>query len=282
VPPEDYFEHAPRITRLTGGVYRIHDWHSYLGFLGAGTTGAAPAIMGTAGKFTRIVYLPSVAVPVIDALPAAAVTGHLRLAARRWLRRYREPTEIVRRVGLEGGELASSLARLCDVPGSAWSRLRFLFVGHRARHFTGLGVHLAAQSVRCAAPYLDARWVGAAARLPTVDCRYESFHRTFIHELHPELAALPTEREPSVARRLPWPGQRRKSLRVSREAPSYSPFRRVLELPACQALLLESEDLDSHATREQRARALERRDVATCNLLLTLHFAGAAARESTR
>jgi len=127
-------------------------------------------------------------------------------------------------------------------------------------------------STRAVAPFLDARWVDAAARLPRHDKLGSRFHRRLVAECDPRLLEYPLAGEERVLpapRLLYWlrkPG-----------AVGYDTFGAATRLPEFEELIRDSPLLDQFATRKQRVRVLATHDEASLDLLLTLHFAAEAA-----
>lgn len=257
-----YLDHAPAIARATGGAYLAGDWHSRLLFEGAQALGAPVVVKGTNGELARSFYAGFPGAALAARLPRGAARARLELTARRGRQAF--PT---RPAFLEGaGGLAAELAALCAGPARPLDRLDHFYALQRIRHFCGMGVRLSDDVLPVAAPFLDARWSLAVARLPRHWKLEGRLHRVAIARLAPELLRHP------FGGATPAP-RRGRDTRVA-----YGPFDRVLRDRATLERIRWSPYLDQLADDDARVHAIETADRSLLELLLTLHEAGEAAR----
>ncbi len=258
-----YLEHAPAITRATGGAYLAGDWHSRLLFEGAQSLEAPVVIKGTNGELARSFYAGFPGAALADRLPGGVARARLAITVRRGRQSF--PT---RPAFLEGaGGLAAELAALCAGPARPLDRLDHFYALQRIRHFCGMGVRLSDEALPVAAPFLDARWSLAAARLPRRWKLEGRLHRVAIARLAPDLLRHP------FGGATPAP-RRGRDTRVD-----YGPFDRVLRDPATLERIRWSPHLGHLADDDARVHAIETGDRSLLELLLTLHEAGEAATQ---
>jgi hypothetical protein len=279
LPVRDYLAEGPLIARLTSGTKPAAHWHTFLYSRHAADSGGAPHVVGSNGEFARSFYFDKGAVArALDALrtslpPLAYYGARLQRQARRLagaLPFLGGPREAAR--------LAGRVTRLCGARGTALERFDRFYTTQRVRHFIGNGLALYAAHCTPVSPFLDARWIAAAAGLPRAAKLGSNFHRRVIERNAPDLLRYPTDAGVPMARRAPrgyWRAKKAAGV-------GYSPFAEVLAEPATIDTILESEPLDEFVDRAGRRRVIEARDAQAMNVLLTLHFAAEAARDATR
>jgi hypothetical protein len=276
--------------RLSGGTEPIADWHAYLGFRATAELGAAPIVQGTNGEFVRSAYTDARVVQrlldllpcskPVDVLPAHPLTlAHFAAKTVYWRSRYREHSALVDSIGAaERVAFVRRMAALCAHDGTHLDQMDTFYAEQRIRHFGGNGLHLSAASTATASPFVESDWLRVATRLPRRYKLGRRFHRHVVRTLTPELAEFPIYGRPRVEAA---PSRFVCSATLPSET-GYSPFAEVAARPESQEVLVESPLLDELATRAERERIAATQDRASMNLLLTLHFAAATAREAAR
>ncbi len=151
-----------------------------------------------------------------------------------------------------------------------------LYATERVRHFIGSGLALYARHGAPRSPFLDARWIGAVARLPRAERLGSNHHRRAIAALWPNLLGFPVGSDGPMERRAPPLYHLR-----GRKPIGYSPIRELLDDPRTREIVVESNDLDEILPRADRAAAIENRSPAV-ELLLSLAFAGELGREAAQ
>lgn len=258
--PADYVDLAADIVHRTGGAYPAGDWHSRLFFRGAAADDCPVVLKGAGGELARSFYADAgPAARLAEHGPAALARLRLELMVRRGRARYRRLPAFLdpARGGDDGRGLPERLAALCAGPARPLDRLDHAYVHQRLRHFVGMGVVLSAAELPVAAPFLDARWVLAAARLPRARKLGSAWHRSAIARFAPALLPAPHRRAGAVV--------------------GYSPFARVLGDPGVQERIRRSPLLERFASERERDAAVDAGDHASMELLFTLEAAASAA-----
>ena len=270
---EQYLPAGPHIAQLTGGTKTVGNWHTYL--YPQGRDARQVHLVGSNGEFARTFYLDKGVVAHV-ARPGRQVSGRAYWAARIGRRSWRMAaflpflspgglkdairfSQRVASLGAEGG-------------GDGLQMLDRFYGSQRVRHFIGNGLALYAEHGRPVAPFLDARWITAVARLDRAAKLGSNYHRRLIERNAPELMVHP------VGGRGPMRDQAKRGYwRETSTSVSYSPMPAVLASADCQQILRDSPYLDSFLNRPERQLLVETGSSEAKEYVLTLHFAGEAA-----
>ena len=258
--PEDYLEQGAAISRVTSGVKTAADWHTYL-YARAVADGGLH-LVGSNGEFARSYYADAVArSPLLRPFGKRGLLLHLLAKGL-----YR-----ARRAG-RGNPLAAPRHALtvAGAAGLRWATyppdvrqaLDVFYATERVRHFIGAGLACYAAFAQPRSPFLDGRWIKAAAAIRRRDKQGARYPRAAIEALAPELAEIPFNRDPEGG---PIRG--------------YAPFAAVAALPRTRELLLDGGPLDALVSRPAREAMLAEGPARqqAVSLLLTLHFAAVNA-----
>lgn len=275
--PADYLTHAARIVRITGGTKTAANWHTYLYTVGARAYGATPHVVGTNGELVRTPYCNRGALARTlgrggDAFVRAFFAARTEWRRRRFARYLPLLTDSPR----DSLRLADEIARLVEGPGDGLAHLDRFFSVQRVRHFHGNGLALYRTNIPTVSPFLDSRWIRAAARMPRVERMGCNFHRLVIERNLPRLLEYPTPFEPVMYRRAPagyW-------LRRKPPVVSYNAFAGVVQDKRVHERIIEESSLDAFTTRRQREAIVRDRVPQAIDLLLTLAHVEPVARET--
>jgi len=267
--PRDYLDAGPLVTSITGGVKTSAHWHSYL-YPRAAADITGPHLVGSNGEFARTFYvnhgppsrlLDRTAYPGLYCQWVARIARRIRTASRLGL----IPESRFRAVGRAAGRVAHLSGHATHVLDA----LDRFYSTQRVRHFIGNGLALYAASGRPRSPFLDWRWIEAAAALPREDKLEARHHRDLLHRLYPALSRFPLGDEACVVRSPRPAAWLRSSTRLS---VGYSPLAEVLELREAKDRMVDCPGLDAVIPRRLRERALVDGDATAKDLLLTLSF----------
>jgi hypothetical protein len=170
--------------------------------------------------------------------------------------------------------LAEEITGLAGGSGSGLDQLDRFYTTQRVRHFIGNGLALYQHNIPTVSPFLDSRWIRAAAGLRRADRLGDNFHRFVIGRNLPQLMQYPTGKTQAIAPRARagyW--ARRRSHVVS-----HNPFAEVLDDPRIHAAVIEEPGLDELFPRHRREAAVQARVPHVIDLLLTLGSAARVAR----
>ncbi|MBJ7521945.1 MAG: hypothetical protein JHC84_19755 [Solirubrobacteraceae bacterium] len=273
--PGDWLRHAPGITHRTGGAYPAGDWHSRFLFAGAAAQGFPVVVKGANGELARSFYADAgVAARVADHAPDRLARVRLAITVRRGRAAYdRLPSFLdPARGGDDAAWLPERLAARCAIPARPLDRLDHFYATQRVRHFVGMGVRLSDAELPVAAPFLDARWTLAAARLPRRRKLGGALHRATIARLAPRLLEHPHAGEAHLQATPPRGGWLHRDHSVGT-----SPFAQVLADSEVQERIRRSPHLDRFAGAEERDDIVDRADRVAMELLLTLDAAAEQA-----
>lgn len=264
-----YLEEGARIARVTSGVKPAAHWHTYLYAAGKSFADGVH-LVGSNGEFARSFYFDRPGMNgLADAAPRPVSGAYWRARLLRRYLKFSRHNDLVRSgPGRERQRSLLSEAR----PDRRWGStglttdLDAFYAEHRVRHFIGSGLACYAAFGSPRSPFLDARWMRAAAAMGRRFKRANRFHRESIQRLHPALAEIPFNREPGGG-----------------AGRSYSPFPALAKDAATAELIADSPHLDQWASRSRRLAILgdPRCDpVEERGFWLTLHFAAGALREA--
>lgn len=257
-----YLDSGPQIARDTSGVKLAVHWHTWLYARDKGHVGTH--LVGSNGEFARSFYFDRRRLnPAADRLPAGALRAYwlARLAYRSRKFSKLNPiarpgaagwTSLLARTRIDRRWRADRLATALDA----------FYAEQRVRHLIGSGLACYARFGEPRSPFLDGRWIAAAAALQRQFKRRNRFHAMTTERLRPQLAELPYNQ-------LPTGGQ----------GSGYAPLDELLADRRIFELIAESAVLDRWTTRQQRLAIL---DDPACSQLeersfwLTLHFAASA------
>lgn len=276
--PHDYLKYARQITRITGGTKTADHWHTYIYIHNVGFSQDSVHWAGSNGEFARTTWYDwNPRARLFDRTPCSIAR---RIIARRfthgpYTRRYEQANQLM-------PDSCDSF-RVTDVPlyfsshlSKTVGRLNQLdqFIAlHPTRHFIGNGVTLYRSLVPTHSPFLDVRWISKAARLPRQLRVGSNFHRFAVCSLLPQLRSFPIGIENTMRETAPWNNRNPKG-----KPTPYSSFSSVAALPECQEVLHTSRHLAELFDSERLMRALTHD--ALIPVLLSLHFAGEAARDA--
>ena len=272
--PEEYLSRASEIVRITGGTKTAAHWHTYLYLLGANLPAGATHYAGANGEFARTYYLDKgIVARLANRAPESLLRAFMALKFLDRGESRRLKSLLLGRGDRPEAPSAPALGRfLADFarPGRRFlERLDGFYATQRVRHFIGNGLALYNAVAPTRSPFLDARWLGSAARLPRKWKLGSRWHREAIFRLCPELLDFPvTAGAARMSRRPPsfyW-------LRRPRGI-GYSPFRAVIENPGVREMVRDSSALDRFADRRSREDLLSSGGVRAAEFLLTMHFA---------
>jgi hypothetical protein len=146
------------------------------------------------------------------------------------------------------------------------------YARERVRHFIGNGLALYAKHGCPVSPFLDARWVRAAAGLNRREKLGSNFHRRVIQRNYPALLAHPIGASETMAPVAPAGYWKQSSIPVS-----YSPASELLRRAEVTDILAESPHLRVLMPQHAVARVVATGTAEVKEFLLTTHFAGEAA-----
>jgi hypothetical protein len=270
---DDYFKHAALIARLTGGTKTVANWHTFL--YCQGRERSETNLIGTNGDFAKTY-------PHLDRgrLPGLADRGGRMTARAYWAarigRRALRMAGFLPFLGSASGVVAfsqRSIAPAIADRGKGLDIMDRFFSTQRVRHFHGNGFGLLAYHTAPASPYLDSRFIAAAAALPRMAKLGNNFHRRLIQRNAPSLMNYPVNGEPVMSASAParyWRARR------SPDTP-YSPLDRVYGDPRTTEILLGSPHLAEFLGSAERKRVAESGTVLVKDFLLTLHFVASVA-----
>jgi hypothetical protein len=267
---EDYLRQAARIVRVTSGTKSAAHWHTHLFATQAGYPHNHLHLVGSNGELARTYFLDK----GIAALGADGIGRVLRkpffqtkFGVRRKLpglalRSFLQPSE--------NDDIAAAIADADESIHRGSGLLRPLdefYTMQRVRHFIGAGLAALSSVMQIAAPFLDARFVMAAACLRRREKMNGRFHRRLIARCRKELLDFPTD-DTSI----PMAAHERTCywLRRSPSTP-YNPLREWLQSPAVEELVMESRHLDQFIPRADRTEILRRRQSQFLCFLVTMH-----------
>jgi asparagine synthase (glutamine-hydrolysing) len=271
--PGDYLRHAREIVAATSGVKTAAHWHTDLYVRASGLGPDTPHYVGSNGEFARTFFFDAGTMArAVDRGPARLLEAYLAAKLVRRARRF--PASM-----LAGGPSALACAQHAAASvrrftSHALDAMDAFYATERVRHFIGQGLALYALHGAPRSPFLDARFLRAAARLPRGARLGSNFHRRAIAASHEPLLAFPIGAEPVMARRAPPLYSLRRAKVVG-----YSPLGEVLKSDEARELIVEASGLDDLISRVDRIDAVDRYP-ATVEVLLTLAVAadlGAAA-----
>lgn len=276
--PAGYLAAAETVTRITGGVKTAANWHTYLYTINADAHGAVPHIVGANGEFARTFYLNKGSLARLGGTAGAnLVRAYFTSRIERRRRRFaRDLPELGTNRFQDSSRLAEQIVDLVGTTGSGLSQLDRFYATQRVRHFIGNGLALYQRNIPTVSPFLDSRWIRAAARMPRAERLGDNFHRLVIHRNSPRLLEYPTGYEKALARRAE-PGYwiRRRPTVVG-----YSPFAQILDDPQVHAAVIEEPGLDELFPRPRREAAVRARVPHVIDLLLTLGHAARVAHDA--
>jgi hypothetical protein len=277
---DDYFRHAALIVRLTGGTKTVAHWHTFL--YCQGRERSEPNLNGTNGDIAktyqhldrgRLAHLADRGGRMTVRAYWAARIGRrsLRMAG---LLPFLRPAGAGAAIAFSQRSIAPAIAD----GGKGLDILDRFFGTQRVRHFHGNGFSLLAYHTAPASPFLDSRFIAAAAALPRSAKLGNNFHRRLIQRNAPSLMNYPVNGEPVVYPSAPsrywrasqWPGT------------PYSPLDRVYGDPRATEILRDSPHLAEFLSTAERKRVVESGTVAVKDFLLTLHFAASVAATPRR
>jgi asparagine synthase (glutamine-hydrolysing) len=273
--PGDYLRHAREIVAATSGVKTAAHWHTDLYVRAAGLGADTPHYVGSNGEFARTFFFDAGTLArAVDRGPARLLEAYLAAKLVRRARRF--PASL-----LAGGPNALACARHAAASVGRFTG-RFLdamdgfYATERVRHFIGNGLALYAQHGAPRSPFLDARFLRAAARLPRADRLGGNFHRRAIAASWEPLLAFPVGAEEVMARRAPPLYSLRRPKVVG-----YSPLGDVLKSAETRELIVEASGLDELIGRADRIDAADNYPAAV-EVLLTLAVAADLGAEAAR
>ncbi|WP_433532426.1 hypothetical protein ACQPYA_10515 [Micromonospora sp. CA-263727] len=274
IRPDDYYRHATLIARLTGGTKTIGNWHTFL--YCQGRPPHEPHLVGSNGEFARTFFW--------DKGVVARGTGlGGRLAARAYWaarigRRARRMAPFLPFLTPNGvrDAVAFSQRSLRPVATSRANGLDVLdrfYATERVRHFIGNGLNLCGHFTLPMSPFLDARVIQAIAALPRTEKLGSNFHRRVIQRNAPALMAYPAGGV-AVRPRAEIGYWRR----GQRNWVPYSPMKGVYRDPRATEILRDSPHIAEFLSPAGRSQVALAGSTEAKEFLLTLHFAGEAAR----
>lgn len=265
----DYLQYGRHVAQITSGVKTAANWHTWLYGLEIEPKGQVHFV-GSNGEFARSFFFDSPALwPLTRRMPGAMAERYfLAKLARRYLKFSRHDhlvrrggwRKIVQLAGLAGGKAGAK------DPGFL-PALDLFYARARVRHFIGAGLACYSDYSSPRSPFLDARWVRAAAALSRELKGGSRFHRYCIESLSPNLLTLPFNS--------PLDGN---------AMIGYSPFSDLVAEPATRELIVESRALDHLIGRRDRVSIVEDPKcdrTEEFSFLLMLHFASGIALENS-
>jgi hypothetical protein len=277
--PRTYHDHAETIARVTSGTKPAQHWHTYLYPLAAGIGPGQTHLVGSNGEFVRTFYLDvGLAALALDLSSQRLLQLQFALRLERLRRRIPAAIEFVHEGGRLGvvrlaGDLAATAGR-----GRLLTALDRFYATQRVRNFIGNGLALYAENGAPRSPFLDTRWVAAAATLPRRQKLGSAWHRKLVASTSPGLLGHPTSREKRMHQRPP----RLARMRPAPPTRDYSVFGEVVASPETREVLGDSEHLDQFCRREARLAFRGAGDTQSISLLLTLHHAAGLAEQAAR
>lgn len=272
--PAQYLPAASTITRLTGGTKTFGNWHTYLYPRGQ-TVPDQQHLVGANGEFARSFYLDKGPVSLalgVGRRPAVAAYWGARISRRSsrmapWLP-FLSP-----RGKSDALSFSNRVAALAsDGGGDGLERLDRFYSRHRVRHFIGNGIALYSAHGQPVSPFLDARWITAAANLPRPLKLGSNFHRRVVQRVRPELLRHSVGGGGAMAATAPKDYWRQRHTTVS-----YSPAPALLATSEVTEILANSPHLSDLMNRQQVTSVATTGSIEVKEFLLTLHFAGEAA-----
>ncbi len=272
---DDYFRHAALIVRLTGGTKTVASWHTFL--YCQGRERSEPNLNGTNGDVAKTY-------PHLDRgrLARLADRGGGMTVRAYWAarvgRRSQRMAGFLPFLAPAGAAAAVAFSQRSIAPaiadrGKGLDILDRFFGTQRVRHFHGNGFSLLGYHTAPASPFLDSRFIAAAAALPRNAKLGNNFHRRLIQRNAPSLMNYPVNGEPIV-----YPSAPRRYWRASQSPITpYNPLDRVYGDPRAAEILRDSPHLAQFLTTAERGRVVESGAVAVKDFLLTLHFAASVA-----
>lgn len=277
---EDYLRHAPQIVRATSGTKSAAHWHTFLYPRAAALPEGSVHLVGANGEFARSYYLDKgILSRLADVWPTDLARPYFTLKYEsrhnplRSLGLAQFPVRGASPVPAAGGGIARRAAELSG-GGRFLDRLDRFYATNRVRHFIGNGMALYDAVSATRSPFLDVRWIRAAARLPRAAKLGGVFHRAGIAANCPGLLEFPAGGESRLSRTPPPLQWTKRSGWVG-----YSPSDSVLTAPRVEELLRDSSELDSLLEAPVRRRMVDLRLPRVNGVLLPLHFAVRAIRE---
>jgi Asparagine synthase len=272
---DDYFRNAALIVRLTGGTKTVANWHTFL--YCQGRERSEPNLNGTNGDIAKTYLHLDRGRLAHLADRGGGLTVRAYWAARIG-RRFLRMAGFLPFLGPGGVGDAMAFSQRSIEPaiadkGKALDILDRFFGTQRVRHFHGNGFSLLGYHTAPASPFLDSRFIAAAAALPRTAKLGNNFHRRLIQRNAPSLMNYPVNGEPTVYPSAParyWRGSQ------SPNTP-YSPLDRVYGDPRATEILRDSPHLAEFLAKAERKRVVESGTVAVKNFLITLHFAASVA-----
>ena len=270
--PQDYLREGARVVEITSGTKTANHWHTHLFIRKAGFPTSAVHLAGSNGEWARTYFL--------DKGLLAMMANWLPLPTSRWFWQAKySPRRRIRLANLERILPEQTEWSFADIPrlldaiqpsaGPLLNRLDQFYACHRVRHFIGNGVALYNAVVPTRSPFLDARFVRAAAGLPRSWKMNSRFHRYSIRRNCARLADFPTDESGISMSR-----QERKFYWLHKStAVGYDAFGSMLALPETKALILDSPFLEQFLPRAIREQSLMAKASPLLGLLITLHFA---------
>lgn len=271
---DDYLPNGVEIARITSGATMVRYWHTFMFMRDVAAKGALHYV-GANGEQARTHWFDKGDVArLADAvLPGSAARP---LLTRKW-RAGGPAADLLASHGIGGGHAAvvKTLTETSRAPGLL-NRMDHLFTRQFVHRFISNGVALYDRYLPTFSPFLDARMVRVVAGLPRTEKLGANLHRRLITATYPALLEFPLGGGSVLSPRAP-----RTYWRQSRDEVGYSMWEEVSQLPEAIEMVHDSPHLDALVP------AATRRETATTQgpmfeLLLTLHFAGEAARPAPR
>lgn len=263
----DYLRHGNQIAFDTSGVKTAMNWHTWL-YSRALDARDGVHLVGSNGEFARSFFLDSHRLNALaDVSPGWAAYAYWFARIERRRRKFSRLNPVIRSAKAKAEHLLSAALDPLDwAPRNLMDTLDCFYAQQRVRHFIGAGLACYKSFGTPRSPFLDDRWIRAAARLTRPLKRGDYFHAEATRRLAPQLNALPYN-----------------TLVGGGQGPAYHPFAEVGRLAETEDIIVHSKALDCWATSAERRAILADRacdQLEERSLWLTLHFAATTARQA--
>ena len=265
----DYFTNAREIIRMTSGSKTAANWHSYL----YGITGNFDAkqihVVGSNGEFSRSFFFDYSLWPVYKKMPQSIF--YLYWTARKLRRRlkfsngWRFFSNNIKELNYGSNKkMFSALAKTDPL-----TMLDHFYCTQRVGHFIGNGLRLMGKTGKMRSPFLDARWIRAAAAMPRELKVNNHWHLASIKLLDPSLLEIPFNGfsvNPSDL-----------SMKQAYSISGYNQYEGFANNKKLLNLLVEAKELDVLISEKDRIKAIKNNSFEDINLMITLYFANLEA-----
>ena len=265
----DYFRHARKIVRLTGGTKTADHWHTYLFIHNAGFPPDAVHLAGANGELVRTYFFDKgILARLSEKAPAHCAAFFLRLKNRA---QKRIPLRRAAGVLADPSFIRNAFRQMCDSSshGDGWlDALDEFYTWQRVRHFIGNGLALYNAVIPTRSPFLDVRFLSIARNMPRRLKLCNRFHRHAIAVNEPRLLEFPVD-DGNVAmanEAIPFYWLR------TAPVTGYSVFAEAADSKEGRAIIIESKHLDRFLDRRSRESVARNQMRSLAGLLISLHF----------